>query len=219
MIDSLPSIYFYLPKSDWRDDLPQSTDAVWKNWEYGVYSWTLQTYLRLQADGFPCQLVDSLPEEGIMIAHLQSLPIDLIPNSKSLFICLLADKGRHPYAQIHVVQNPQQIKPRILGDRLLLPGKNIYIPHWTQPGLIPRDLQRGDRFENVAFFGLEINLAPEFREQYWHQQLQDLGLNWQIISSDRWNDYSDVDVVVAVRNFHTPAYAWDYKPPTKLFNA
>ena len=215
----MPPIYFYIPKSKWLADMPQSADDYWLHWGYGVYCWTLQTYLRLQANGFPCQLVDTFPEQGIIFAFRKSLPNDLLPNSKSLLVCLLGDKGRHPYAQIHIVQNPQLIKPRVFGDRYLCPGDNFYLPLWTQTGLIPRDSQRGNRLENIAYFGVEANLASELRETLWQKELNALGLHLQETSRERWHDYSDVDVVLAVRSFHKPDYAWDFKPATKLLNA
>lgn len=49
--------------------------------------------------------------------------------------------------------------------------------------------------------------------------LEDLGLRWHISkSTERWNDYSEADVVVAVRKF---GYNWDHswKPANKLYNA
>jgi hypothetical protein len=94
---------------------------------------------------------------------------------------------------------------------------NYYMPHWPQPGLIPRDPGRSDRFENVAFFGNEENLAPELKEQSWHEHLNALGLSWHVVSPDKWNDYSDVDVILSVRDFNGQAHP--LKPPTKLYNA
>ncbi|NES04757.1 MAG: glycosyltransferase [Okeania sp. SIO2F4] len=35
---------------------------------------------------------------------------------------------------------------------------SYFIPHWSQPGLIPRNPKRGDGFENIVFFGREQNL-------------------------------------------------------------
>ncbi|HEY9747234.1 MAG TPA: hypothetical protein V6C63_00930, partial [Allocoleopsis sp.] len=67
MTKQLPPVYFYLPKADWTDDMPETADTYWVGFRRGVYCWTLQTYLRLQASGFPCQLVDTLPDEGIIL--------------------------------------------------------------------------------------------------------------------------------------------------------
>lgn len=179
-----------------------------------MFAWTLQTYLRLKADGFPCELVGTLPGEGIVLAHRDSLPYNLQPGSKLLIICLKADRELHSYAQLHVVQNLQET---FTGSTLF--GNRYYIPHWLQPGLISRDPARGDRFENIAYFGLPSNLAPELNEPSWYEQLSELGLRWQVIERDYWHDYSNVDAVLAVRRLSDKGDDRNWKPPSKLLNA
>lgn len=218
-MSNLPPIYFYLPESDSLKEMPD-VNTYWVGFRLGIFAWTLQTYLRLRAEGFPCQLVQSMPAEGIVIAHRDSLRADTQPGPKLLIVCLQADRGRHSYAQTHIVQNPKGLLYQImlLGDKYLLPGGIYYMPHWPQPGLIPRCVDRGDRFENVAFFGVERNLAPQFKNPAWQKCLEDLGLKWHAFSDfSRWHDYSNVDVVVAVRSFDNRDYTW--KPATKLYNA
>ena len=188
----------------------------------GIYAWTLQTYLRLKADRFPCELVKQLPEEGIVLVHRNALRVhNRLKPKRILLICLKADGIPYPYAQLHVVQNPLDVTPR-----------SYYLPHWTQPSLIPRHPQRGDRFETIAFFGHEANLADQLQHPDWKKQLHSLGLNWQpILNRNHWNsdrfidhrshDYSLVDAVVAVRRFHHRQRHRQYinKPATKLYNA
>lgn len=220
----LPPIYFYVPESDWPSDyIPESSQAYWEwmcsryrmadtveIYKYlGRYNWTIQAYLNLKDRGFPCQLIKTLPSEGIIVTHRAFLPFHLRPSPKVLIVCIKADYDPHPYAQLHLVQNPQDVNKVKQG---------YYISYWPQPGLIPRDPNRGDRFENIAYFGIEKNLAPELRAPAWSEKLKDLGLNWQVISRDRWNDYSDVDAIFAVRNFKQESdYKW--KPASKLVNA
>ncbi len=210
---NIPSVYFYIPKSDWPEcEIPVNADTNWLLYESkpnnGVYAWTLQTYIRLKADGFPCELTDTIPTEGVVFAHRYSLPFNFKPKPRLLIVCLKADHDQHPYAQLHVVQNKQEISP----------DGCYYIPLWRQPGLIKRDRARGDKFENVAYFGIEKNLALELKAESWSKQLQDLGLRWQIVAPDGWNDYSNIDAIVAVRSFqHQESYT--YKPATKLYNA
>ena len=200
--------------------MPGNADDNWNGFGLGIYAWTLQTYLRLQADNFPCELVAELPAEGIVVVHRNCLRAhnNLKPGKKLLLICLKAELKQYIYAQLHVVQNPLET----------LFKNSYYLPHWPQPGLIPRDSTRGDRFENIAFFGHEANLAPELKHPSWQKQINAMGLNWQpIINSNswddyntvdnRWNDYSVVDAVVAVRSFDRQNYM--SKPATKLYNA
>lgn len=223
MTDQLPPIYFYLPHSDWPEgELPESADTYWQwqcarnsTYNWSLYNWTLQTYLRLRSNGFPCELIGTMPVEGIVLAHRYSLADDLQPGPRLLLVCLQADKGRHTYAQVHVVQNSED---DIFKSSQYL-WQAYHIPLWPQPGLIPRDPARGDRFENVVYLGRERELAPELTEPSWQEQMQKLGLAWQVRGKrESWNEYSDVDAIVAVRSFKSQNdYNW--KPPSKLLNA
>lgn len=220
IMSHIPPIYFYIPQSDWTEDMPENADTYWVGFRRGIYCWTLQTYLHLKASGFPCELVGSLPNEGIVVSHWDSLPEDFQPGPKLLVVCIQADRARHPYAQVHIVQNPKGLltKLMLLGDKYLLPGGRYYMPLWSQPELIPRNSARGDRFENIAFFGLKENLLPELQSPSWQEQLEALGLRWQVVSRfESWNDYSDVDAILAVRSFGHQDYIW--KPATKLYNS
>jgi hypothetical protein len=179
----------------------------------GRYNHTLQTYLRLKSNGFKCELVDTFPDEGILIAHKDFLPrTSKLLDTNLLTICIKAERTPHPYAQLHVVQNPFE-------ETLLSPCWNAYyIPFWTQRGLVPRHPERLDTFETVAYFGRNVNLAPELKSQEWLQQLNNLGLHWYLASEDDlWYDYSNVDVILAIRSFDQQTY--DDKPASKLFNA
>ena len=228
MPQNFPPTYFYIPNRYWPNHIPQQIEENWSGFGLGMYAWTLQTYLRLKADNFPCQLVDRLPQEGIVLAHgnaLQTHRPPLKPGSTLLLICLKAESLPHPYAQLHVVQNPVES---------LSLNHSYFLPHWPQPGLIPRDPTRGDRLETVAFFGHADNLAPELQHPNWAKQLQEIGLQWRpVINTNRWdshqnldncwNDYSQVDVVVAVRSFDPrqirSQQQYRNKPATKLYNA
>lgn len=220
----LPSISFYLPQLYFPEVLPATAEENWSGFGWGLYAWTIQTYLRLQASGFPCRLVSSLPSEGIVLFHRDALRAHaqpFKPKPKLLLICLKADKEPYPYAQIHVVQNPTDVTTL---------KNSYYLPHWPQPGLIARDPERGDRFETLAYFGHADHLAPELQSPSWQQQLATLGVCWRPIANhfrrgddisqidNRWNDYSNIDAVVAVRRF-TPRQAYLDKPATKLYNA
>jgi hypothetical protein len=219
----LPPIYFYLPKHYFPQHLPMSAEENWPGFGLGLHTWTLQTYLRLTGNGFPCHLTSTLPSEGIVLLHRNALrahQTPVKPNSKLLLICIKAEGKRYPYAQLHLVQNPGEANP----------SKGChYLPHWPQPGLVPRSQQRGDRFESIAYFGHAANLTPELQSPDWERQLAALGLRWQPIINhnnwddfqpvdSRWNDYSQVDAIVAVRRFQANG-TYSNKPATKLYNA
>jgi hypothetical protein len=219
-LDSWLPIYFYIPKSDWPDPMPKDANSYWLGFCRGIYCWTLQTYLHLKESGFPVELVSEIPEEGIILAHWDSLPKTLVPSPRQLIVCLQADRDRHPYAQVHIVQNRQGLRKDSLiwGDRHLFSGSTYYVPHWPQPGLVKRFSERGSLFENLCFFGLENNLLPELLEPTWTKRLESIGINWCVVSQPKhWNDYSNVDAVLAIRSFRKKDFIW--KPATKLFNA
>lgn len=217
MSDRLPPVYFYIPQSDWPEEIPDSIETYWQKLKLkrGMYNWTLQTYLRLKESGFPCKLISILPDSGIVVAHWDFLAPDIKPGAKILLVCIQADRARHRYAQLHLVQNPQE---EMLVRSVNL-WKSYYMPFWPQPGLIPRDTARVNTFQNAAYIGRAINLAPELQETSWSEKLQAIGLNWHVIEQrDRWHDYSDIDVVVAVRSFKKQnSHSW--KPANKLYNA
>ncbi len=228
MNQDYPLIYFYIPESDLPSDgIPENPHEYWYNFgggiTAGVYGWLVQTYQYLKNDGFPCSIVKTIPDEGIVLVHRKHLTDTIIPNSKLLIVCLKAERKIHPYAQVHIIGNEQDmdINTMLYGDRFLFPGYKYYVPHWPQPGLIPRDIKRGNKFENIAFFGEARNLSPQLQGNFWEQELKKMGLKWHLIgreSRDRWNDFSYVDAVVAIRNFHEKAnYSW--KPALKLYNA
>jgi hypothetical protein len=221
-VKSLPPIYFYIPKRYWpANGFPKHPEEYWDwqntspgKYQWGMYNWTLQTYLFLRSSSLSCSLIDQLPEEGIVISHKDFLPDHLQPGPKLLLVCIQGDKTKHPYAQLHIVQNLQD-EVRAAQPTL---WDSYYIPHWAQSSLIPRNPARGDRFETIAFMGDPVNLAPELHDVSFQKTLAAMGMNLKIVGRDGWNDYSDIDAILAVRNF---AYRNDYrvKPALKLCNA
>jgi len=207
-----PTIRFYLP-SPIPADMPQSPDVYWTGFRGhmrgGVYAWTVQTFQRLRDAGMNVELSDKLPCEGILVAHRKSVPRDFVPAADVLFVCLRADATFHPFAHWHVILNE-------LARNSWYPS--VYMPHWPQPGLIPRDPARGDRWENAAFFGDDACIASEMRGGEWEAILRDLKLNWNHVPPEKWHDFSKVDVVVAIRDF-VGKHRYANKPPTKLFNS
>jgi hypothetical protein len=92
------------------------------------------------------------------------------------------------------------------------------MPHWPQPGLLPRDPARGAKVEKICFFGDPSNLAPGLRTPEWRQKLLGTtGASFDLRSAENWHDYHDVDAVVAVRGFGKGSQP--HKPATKLYNA
>ncbi len=231
MRDNVP-VFFYIHPHFWpQGEIPDSADIPWSGFAFGIYAWTVQTYLRLRAADFDCQLVSVLPERGIVFAHRDCLSSDdglfeghVVPGKELFIVDICADLPLYPHANLHISQNPVQARTT---------SKCFAVPHWTQPGLIPRDPARGTRFENIYFFGNEKYLPPELRSEEWRAQLRKMGLNWKgmlqtfffndpdsYLKVNNWCDYSEVDAVVAVRRFQSGRKAkYHHKPATKLYNS
>ncbi|MBT9316068.1 glycosyltransferase [Leptothoe spongobia] len=217
-----PDIYFYIPTSFWPDQLPASSADNWSGFGLGIYAWTVQTYLKLHEAGVVCRLTDQLPDQGIVLFHANATRgCDMTPGPKRLLICMKAESPLCPQAQLHVVQNPCEASS-VLGC--------YFMPHWPQPGLKPRLSERQDRFKTIAFLGHQNSLAAELMTPDWENQLKRRGLNWQpVINTNgwndqqsidtRWNDYQQIDAIVAVREFHRRRPRYRSKPATKLYNA
>ena len=188
----------------------------------GPYNWTIQTCLELKSSGFACELTATLPDEGVVIAHGDFLPPALAPSARRLIVEIKPDRPLQcQFANMVVVQNSSD-PIRQWPLRMLV--QSVAVPYWPQPGLIPRDASRGDRFENVGFMGRSQNFLEEAASLA--SGLAARGLNWMVMPMERWHDYRDLDAVVAVRppvhglpSDAVPFQAANRKPASKLVNA
>lgn len=175
----------------------------WKEFFDGEINWCLQTYLELRDAGFPVHLSNTLEPECVNFIH----PIraaELRLPSRAFVVSLQSDYPAVTWADLHVVQNQSQADLQ----------HSFWIPHWPQPGLIPRDPSRcGVR--QVAYSGEWIWLAG--RMSAWRSALERDGITLCHLYRDNWNDYSEVDILLAIRSFDGRRF--QNRPPSKLFNA
>jgi hypothetical protein len=173
----------------------------------GRDAWILSTYLQLRQRGMPVRLSPCFVPDRICFAHRDdhAAALDLW---RSFTVCVRADRERAFTANMEVVQSPAVV------DNLAA----HYMPHWPQPGLMPRDQARGDSLYRIGFFGPAKNLAAELRSPAFTEQLRELGMELVIREARQsWNDYRDIDAVVAIRD--GAPYFLAGKPPAKLINA
>ncbi|HXZ48317.1 MAG TPA: hypothetical protein VEG27_04810 [Usitatibacter sp.] len=199
--------------TDWPDiaalDEP-GLDREHERFRRGIENWIVQTYVRLRAPlerlGFAVRIADRFERGAICVAHRDDLNRYSDPLHDCFVIGVRADRPRVAVAHIEVVQSPLQLgSPRA---RLL--------PHWPQPGLLPREASRGTRVERAVYYGRENAVPPWYRESAFRAALAALGVSLEI--RDRgWNDYRNVDVLFAHRD-ETPAMLAN-KPASKLVNA
>ncbi len=201
----------YLPSTEkqiaWREGRPPTLEKEGKI--ASTQAWIFQTWIFLQRAGFHATLVHDLPPDGIVICLAGSLPQNFHPPHGLFMADIVSDGLPHPEAHVHIVQNSFHASR--------LPGA-VFMPHWPQPGIIPRDTSRKNTFERIAFFGDEKNLALELRNPQWQKKLQNkTGAILEIRGAERWNDYHNVDAAIAIRDFRGRRQL--HKPATKLYNA
>ncbi|GEM_PF-326493 len=237
-----PKIYFYIPSSELINGVPDTIEKYWVwidgftrtspaqianrdelcTW-VGPYNWTVQTFIYLRANGFPCELTASLPDEGIIIAHGDFLPFSQRASAKQFIVEIKPDRTLQClFANFVIVQNRRDpIRHGI--ERLLI--NSAFVNYWPQPGLIPRDPRRGDRFENICYMGNPEQFLSEVDSL--ETEVKNLGLRWKMVSLENWHDYNEVDAVVAVRPLNSATskhedmgfFSPNRKPASKLINA
>ena len=212
----LTTIYFYYP-----NEIPITLD-----YKSGVDCWILKTFWKLKEykSDLNIHLVNYIPDEGIIIFHKGFFPKDIVPSNTQLFVCVQADYGRHQYAQYHIAQNPLGVsnfnfsKRSFLEEKLFSFTKSYFIAHWNQNDIIKRNSSRGESFKNVCFYGIDQNFPQKLLEPSFKEKLKKEGIDLKIITdSDQWNDYSETDCVLAIRDFENkPHYN---KPFSKIINS
>lgn len=173
--------------------------------------WIVLTYLYLKQRHLNVSISDRfLPGE---ICVVSSIDFRIRHKTFSSYVVGCRSDGHKPVlCNFAIVQNQANVESET----------DILIPHWPQPGLIPRNQERGNRIENLVFKGHEGNLYEAFRSPEFIQELEDLGVRLVISPKPKnqpvqWHDYSDADLVIAVRDLPQKDYL--VKPASKLVNA
>ena len=174
-------------------------------------NWIIQTYLRLKQHNCNVFLSDKFVPGGICVVSSLDLKIKDFSFSSFVVGCR-ADGPKPTLCDFAIVQNKECVESQT----------DAFIPHWPQPGLIPRDNTRGNRIENIVFKGSELNLYEPFRSPEFLQKFENLGVKLQISGKTKelivsWNDYSDADLVIAIRDLTEKDVL--VKPASKLVNA
>lgn len=195
-------------------------DRDWRELVTGDRAWILQTYLRLARAGAPVELVGAVPSDGVVLFHAKhERHVRRARGAgRALLVGCRADNRQPLAAEVEILQNRQ------FEDR----RSRFHVPHWPQPGLLPRDRARGERVERVVFKGFAANLHPELASPGWAAALAERGLAWEAdaphyagaataTAEARWADYREVDAVIALRPPERKTAR--SKPATKLANA
>jgi len=213
-----PPVTFFLAADDaaiavWRALQPDREPA---RLLLGEDFWIVLTYCRLRDAGLPVALDNRLPDTGIVVFYAgdkRALRAQLRGDQRVLLAAVRSD--RHPvgFADCEIVQNASSADGR----------RALHVPHWPQPGLLPRDPARGNAIGTVLFPGTPQNLDAGFAGADWQSFVREHGIELRCsygagaAPTQAPNDYGDVDVLLAVR----PAAMGlvRNKPAWKLFNA
>lgn len=227
MSTSMP-VTFFCPQRDElaRVDGPPVEETV-QHWTVPhpvrVRAWVVQTVMRLREAGYTVHIAPTLPDDGIVVLlpepHLRTEFMRQFESRHRtlLIVTLRADivGFRSPIADAEIVQNGYFADEKRVFD----------VPHWPQPGLLPRNPARGSEIRTIAFKGDRGNLHPELFSERLYAFLKDRGIEVRLEETvDRhapqpWHDYEDVDLLIAVRKpWHDGDLFYD-KPASKLINA
>ena len=210
---------FFLAGEDLESLSRIDPDRDWRELQTGERAWILQTWLRLRCAGHPVELSGTAPEDGLVVFHAKQARELLRQRSRlrgATLVAARADNRQPLIADFEVLQNGFFADSR----------RRFFVPHWPQPGLVPRDPARGERVERIAFKGFAANLHPAFRTAAWADFLAEEGIEWVVdavafAGGNRleleWPDFRQVDLVLAVRPDERKMRR--SKPSTKLFNA
>ncbi|PSR17852.1 hypothetical protein C8255_10335 [filamentous cyanobacterium CCP3] len=173
--------------------------------------WIVTTYLYLKRKGVNVLVSNKFtPRQINVVSSLDYSAKDLAFDS---FVVGTRSDGFKPVlCDFAIVQNRFQLDS----------ATNAFIPHWPQPGIVPRLKERGNTIKNLTFKGNEKNLYEPFRSPEFQRELEKLGLELRVnVGSAEgnvsWNDYSTDDLVLAVRDLTERDIL--AKPASKLVNA
>lgn len=210
---------FFLAGEDLKALSQIDPDRDWRELQTGERAWILQTYLRLRRAGHPVELSGAAPEDGLVVFHSKQGKELLRQRSRlcdAILVGVRADNREPLIADFEILQNGFFADGR----------RRFFVPHWPQPGLVPRDSAREERIERLAYKGFAANLHPAFRSDAWRDFLQGEGIEWvedAVAFAGRnrldleWPDFRTVDIVLAVRPSEKKQR--HSKPATKLVNA
>lgn len=205
-----PVVFVNRQLSEWteflaRSELPSAADFGALPLD-GRGCWIVRTYVELRRRGHEVSISDQFPADRIAIVHYDDIAFAGNAARDSYVVAVRADRPRLMQCEHQLVQSPACVQGAM----------DHFVPLWSQAGMLPRESDRGDRVENIGFFGLPRNLADRFQSPDFLGRLQENGFRL-IIREHSWNDYRDIDVVLAVRDGSPEFLA--AKPASKLINA
>ncbi|MGM0858917.1 MAG: glycosyltransferase [Pseudomonadota bacterium] len=166
-------------------------------------AWIVQTYLHLRKLTSSIVFSNTLLPDAINVLHCD----EMLKNphiGKYFTVSIVADRRVYLGGDLNIVQNRDQV----------FISKDHWIMHWPQTNLIPSIRTGREPKFRVGFLGLEknsINLKEIINTSKYNENIDVI-----FRGPGKWHDYSDLDAVIAIRDFTS---SHSQKPPTKLVNA
>lgn len=192
---------FFLPSQQQVDQIKYAhPDHDWHLFGTDAQIRVGQTYSRLIRAGHIVVLSAQVPTDGVVVTHADFVP-DLLARRSLLsnltIVSIRGDRSPQRYADFEVVQEQADAH----GERML------HIQDWPQLGLVHRDPERGSMVEKVAIKARAGEVPPLFTEGLWDLSMAKLGIKWRVdVSKLQSNDYTETDVVVALRKDGAAGY-------------
>lgn len=166
-------------------------------------AWLVQTYLHLKNLSDSIVFSNNLLPDAINVLHCDEML--KYSDAKEYFtVSVVADRRVYLGGNLIIVQNSDQITT----------SKDHWVIHWPQKNIIPRVSSGKESTFRVGFLGLEKN-SIDLKNIIKYSKYADK-IEVVVRGPGEWHDYSDLDVVVAIRDFVSKN---SQKPPTKLINA
>jgi hypothetical protein len=208
-------IFFVLPEKyrekKWPDllsiDKNFSLEDLAPRMISGIDCWIVQTGLLLKKySNYNVEFVNKGVSGKICVYHYNNALIKYGVH-ESFSVVIRADRPPVNFADITVEQNPA-IKNSSFVQ---------YIPHWPQPGIIPRDTSRKSRVEKIAYIGSSQYVPKYVKDKEFSDFLSEKGITFSYMVNGDWLDHREVDVLIAVRD--VPESVLMTKPASKLVNS
>ena len=210
------NFHFVVHRSNrWNDLLDGNTphpEEVQDRMANGVDIWIALTYLIFTKNGYKVTIGRSAKPDKINI--IDGITTGSEDIRSDCFYVSCRNDGHFP-----------SLGNVVLHQNLIHTGrkKEIYMPQWPQPGLVFREASRENSIKKIAFFGQpKRNLLKELQTKEFKDDLEKRGVEFAIEGKNKggycWNNYSDVDLILAVRD-KLPSAIMELKPVNKVTNS
>lgn len=192
--------------------LPLPTEVQVARSGGAINSWIVQVYHWMRAAGETVTIGGKTRADAVNIVSTWDFGRRNRKNTHYI-LAVRADAHAPMMANFVVYQN----------DRFSPAPHRAMMKHLPQPGIVPRNPDREDRIRTLSYMGRARNLLPGLQTPAFKDALAEIGVTLDLRFDDKdtgrhaWNDYSEVDAIVAVRG--RGGYLESLKPGSKLVNA